>query len=89
MRKRFVGLEEAVELPVIHGVSAFVPRLCFYSYTRNNRDVVPPCIPADAEYINDSAPAAQWNFDILSDEGMANMTQIADEVEAMVAQHAW
>ena len=89
MRTRFFDLADVVELPVIHGVSALGSRLCFYSYTRDDNVLDPPRIPPDVERMNDVAPAARWNFDILSDEGVARMTHVANEVKAMVAQHAW
>jgi len=89
MRTRFFDLADVVELPVIHGVSALGTRLCFYSYTRDDNVLDPPRIPPDVERMNDVAPAARWNFDILSDEGVARMTHVANEVKAMVAQHAW
>lgn len=89
MRTQFYALADVVELPVIHGVSALGTHVCFYSYNRDNAVVDPPPIPADVNQMNDVAPAARWNFDVLSDEGVARMTQVANEVKAMVAQHAW
>ncbi|PPR00670.1 hypothetical protein CVT26_012327 [Gymnopilus dilepis] len=89
MRKRFFDLADVVELPVIHGVSALGTRLCFYEYTRNNDLLIPYCKPSNDNHMNDVAPAARWNYDVLSEEGVAKMTQVANEVKAMVAQHAW
>ena len=89
VRTQFFELADEVELPVIHGASALGTRLCFYSYTRDSNVLDPPRIPPDVERMNDVAPAARWNLDILSDEGAAKMTQIANEVKAMVAQHSW
>jgi hypothetical protein len=85
----FFDLADVVELPVIHGVSALGTHLCFYSYPRDDNVLDPPRIRPDVERMNDVAPAARRNFDILSDEGVARMTQVANEVKAMVAQHAW
>ena len=88
MRKRFTNLAPLVDLPVMHGVSALGPRLCFYSYTRDNDILVPPRIPPDPERVDDVAPAERWNYDVLSDEGVARLTQVANEVKAMVAEQA-
>ncbi|KAF7966874.1 hypothetical protein HWV62_36689, partial [Athelia sp. TMB] len=87
MRAQFFDLADVVELPVIHGVSALGTRLCFYSYRFDNSTLTPPRIPPDSELMNDVAPAARWNVDILSEEGVARMTEAADDVKTMVAQH--
>ena len=48
--------------------------------------LTPPCIPPDAEFMNDITPAARWDIDLLSEEGVERMTEVAG---AIVAQHQW
>ena len=89
MRTQFFDLADVVDLPVIHGVSALGTRLCLYSYQRHNNTLTPPRIPPDAEFMNDIAPAARWDIDLLSEEGVERMTEVAGAVKTMVAQHQW
>jgi len=89
MRARFFDLADVVDLPVIHGVSALGTCLCSYLYQRNNNTLTPPRIPLDAEFMNDVAPAARWDIDLLSEEGVERMTEVAGAVKTMVAQHQW
>ncbi|KAF8885408.1 hypothetical protein CPB84DRAFT_1788435 [Gymnopilus junonius] len=89
MRTRFFDLVDAVELPVIHGVSALGTRLCFYSYDTVNNTLTPARIPQDPELMLDVAPASRWDVDLLSEQGVARMTQVADNVKSMVAQRQW
>lgn len=78
-----------MDLPVIHGVSALGTRLCFYSYHRDNETLTPPPIPRDAGLMTDVAPAAWWDIDLLSEEGVKRMTDVAIAVKSMVARHQW
>jgi hypothetical protein len=89
MRTRFFDLIDAVELPVIHGVSALGPLLCFYSYDTVYNTMTPARIPQDPELMLDVAPASRWNVDLLSENGVARMSQVADHVKSMVAQRQW
>lgn len=89
MRTRFFELVDVVDLPVIHGVSAIGTRLCLYSYQRDNNALTPPRVPPDAVFMNDIALAARWDTDLLSEEGVERLTEIAAAVKTMVAQHQW
>jgi hypothetical protein len=37
--------------------------------------------------MDDAAPPERWNVDILSEEGFVKMSEVANEVKTMVAQH--
>ncbi|KAJ8475499.1 hypothetical protein ONZ45_g15587 [Pleurotus djamor] len=89
MRAHFFELADTAKLPVTHGVSALGTRLCFYSYTKDNDTLQPLPIVPDPNRMTDVAPAARWDFDVLSDEGVEKMTQIANEVKTMVVQRTW
>ena len=39
--------------------------------------------------MNDIEPAARWDIDLLSEEGVERMTEIAAAVKTMVAQRQW
>jgi hypothetical protein len=51
--------------------------------------LTPPRIPPDAEFMNDITPAARWDIDLLSEEGVERMTEVAGAMKNMVAQHQW
>ena len=91
MRSRFFDLADVVELelPVIHGISALGTHLCLYSYQRDNNALNPPNIPRDSTLMNDVAPEARWDIDLLSEEGMKKMTEVANAVKNMATQHEW
>ncbi|KAK0473601.1 hypothetical protein IW261DRAFT_685884 [Armillaria novae-zelandiae] len=90
MRMRFYDLVDVVQLPVLHGLSALGSRLCLYSYNYANATLSPHHIPSrDPELMNDVAPVGWWNVDLLSEEGVAMLTEVSNEVKAMVAQWQW
>ncbi|KAF5342458.1 hypothetical protein D9611_001884 [Ephemerocybe angulata] len=81
VRGWLVDLAHEAGLPIIHGVSAFGTRLCFYSYTRDNQHMDPPHTAP--------APAAQWNVELLSNDGAEEMTRVANDTKNMVAERGW
>ncbi|KAF8492422.1 hypothetical protein F5888DRAFT_1619057 [Russula emetica] len=68
LRGRLGDLIDACPLPVLHGVSAFGTKLCFYSITKVGL-VSTEYIPASPQYVTDTAPVDRWDYDILTDEG--------------------
>jgi hypothetical protein len=72
-------------LPVLHGVSAFGTKLCFYSITKAGL-VFPESIPASPQYVIDTAPVDRWNYDILADEGEAKLRRIVQAITTKCAQ---
>jgi hypothetical protein len=76
---------DACPLPVLHGVSAFGTKLCFYSITKAGL-VLPESIPASPQYVIDTAPVDRWNYDILADEGEAELRRIVQAITTECAQ---
>ncbi|KIJ53221.1 hypothetical protein M422DRAFT_25682 [Sphaerobolus stellatus SS14] len=87
MRTCFFDLVDAVQLPVLYGVSALGTRLCFYSYQSNDDALSPIRIDAKPLLMKDVTPADWWNIDLLSDEGVIKLTEVVNDVKAMVARH--
>ena len=77
---------DACPLPVLHGVSAFGTKLCFYSITKAGL-VLPESIPAPSpRYVIDTVPVDRWKYDILEDEGEAELRRIVQVITTECAQ---
>lgn len=76
---------DACPLPVLHGVSAFGTKLCFYSITKAGL-VSPEYIRASPQYATDTAPVGRWNYDILTAEGEAELRRIILVITTECAQ---
>lgn len=85
LRRRMGDLIDACPLPVLHGVSAFGTKLCFYSITKAGL-VLPEYIPASPQYVTDTAPVDRWNYDILTDEGETELRRIVQVITTECAQ---
>ena len=78
---------DACPLPVLHGVSAFGTKLCFYSITKAGL-VSPEYIATSPQYVTDTAPVDRWNYDILTDEGETELRRIVQVITTECAQLA-
>ncbi|KAM6489691.1 hypothetical protein JOM56_014862, partial [Amanita muscaria] len=76
---------DACPLPVLHGVSAFGTKLCFYSITKAGL-ISPEYILASTQYVTDTAPVGCWNYDILTAEGEAELRRIVQVITTECAQ---
>jgi len=85
LRGRLGDLIDTCPLPVLHGVSAFGIKLCFYSIS-NAGLISPEHIPASSQYVIDTAPAERWNYDILTAEGEAEFRRIVQVITTECAQ---
>lgn len=85
MRERVDILRETQPLPTLYGVSVLGTRLALYTYTAATRVLDPPRILPDPYVFTDSAPAARWGIDILSEEGVALMKDVANRIKEMTA----
>ena len=72
-----------LRIPKLHGVSALGVRLAFYQYDAATQILQPPAISRDPIHINDTAPAARWSVDLLSEEGYEQLVQLATETKDM------
>ncbi|KAG1852712.1 hypothetical protein F4604DRAFT_1591898 [Suillus subluteus] len=85
LRGRLGDLIDACPLPVLHGVSAFGAKLCFYSLTQAGL-ISPESIPAPTQYVIDTAPVDRWNYNILTAEGEAELRRIVQVITTECAQ---
>lgn len=86
MRQRFGDFRRNLVVPVLHGVSAFGPRLCFYRYDVSTNKVTPERIVNQTSYVLDTAPESRWDCGVLEAEGAARLKEVVDDVKNMCAQ---
>jgi len=62
-------------------------RLCFYSVDTTDVDaeIVPRAIPRHPTKVNDTAPEARWNCNVLDEAGEARLRAIVDEIQQACA----
>ncbi len=72
-----------LRIPALHGISALGIQLAFYHHDAATQILEPPAIPRDPIRVNDTAPAARWNVDFLSEEGYEQLVQLTTEVKDM------
>ncbi|KDQ09034.1 hypothetical protein BOTBODRAFT_165233 [Botryobasidium botryosum FD-172 SS1] len=83
MRDSFREFVEALQIPILHGVSALGTRLAFYQYDAESTIIKPIAIPRDPIRVNDTAPQVLWHTDVLSDEGVQLIGLVVDEIKEM------
>ena len=75
-------------LPVIHAVSAFGTRLCFYRMS-HNQPIEPPPGPILAHTKHrgrkSTAPQERWDCDILEEEGAERFKSVVEEIKQACA----
>ncbi|KIN93438.1 hypothetical protein M404DRAFT_510354 [Pisolithus tinctorius Marx 270] len=86
MRERVGDLRANLAIPVLHGVSAFGTRLCFYKYDSRSRELTPQRIPEHPTRVTDIMPAHNWSCDVLNTDGMQRLQKVVEEVKEMCAQ---
>lgn len=86
MRQRFLDVVAELQIPVLHGVSAYGTKIAFYKYNRGSNVLEPRRITPDPETLTDTAPRDWWCQDILEEEGAAKFRQIVEEVKEMCAE---
>lgn len=85
MRECFLDLHGFVPaLRYFYGISALGTRLSLYIYDVATRELIPHRIEAHSTRLNDLAPADRWNINLLSEEGVARVTALAEEIKQMV-----
>ncbi|KAH9995431.1 hypothetical protein BJV74DRAFT_830039 [Russula compacta] len=76
---------DACPPPVLHGISAFGTKLCFYCITKAGL-VSPEYIPASPQYVTDTALVDRWDYGILTDEGETELRRIVQVITTDCAQ---
>ena len=84
MRDRFreLGCPDQ-PVPKIYGICAMGTCFAVYEYTQETNRVTPPSIPRDPDIVNDVAPPARWEYELLEADGEAKFRSIVAEVKAM------
>ncbi|KAI5998930.1 hypothetical protein F5J12DRAFT_848369 [Pisolithus orientalis] len=85
MRKRVGDLRANLAIPVLHGVSAFGTRLCFYKYDAHSQELTPHRILAHPTVVTDML-ADNWDCDVLETDGMQRLEKVIEEVQEMCAR---
>jgi len=87
LRQRMEDLRSECPLPVLHGVSAFGTRLCFYKM-EHNQPIHPPFI-RDPESltlrVTGTAPRKRWDCDILNENGEKRFKSMVEEIKQAFA----
>lgn len=86
MRKRVADMRVNLAIPVLHGVSAFGTRLCFYRYDARSQELTPHRILAHPTLVTEFAPTDNWNCDLLQADGAQRLKQVVEEVKEMCSQ---
>lgn len=85
MRDRFRELNcPDHPLRKIYGISVMGTRFAVYEYMRVTNRIAPPSIPRDPDIVNDVAPKARWEYDLLDPDGGAKFRSIVAKVKAIV-----
>jgi len=83
IRRRMGDLAGNCPLPTLHAVSALGTRLCFYRLDTTdlaNSDILPLPIARHPTRVNDYAPAARWEYDVMEERGEAKLRTVIQEV---------
>lgn len=84
MRERFRDLVGPnLPVPKLYGISAMGTCFSVYEYTKETSRLTPPLIARDPDIINDVAPQARWNYELLEPAGEVKFRSIVAEVKAM------
>ena len=83
MRKLLTHFHSLAKTPILHACSAVGLRLCHYKLITSSGELLPSEAPRSTRYIEDVAPAARWNIDILSEEGSASFLEIVAGVKSL------
>ena len=81
IRKRLIDVADDVNIPMLHGVSAFGTKIAFYKYTPDARSMEPRSITSEPGLEPDTAPREWWAFDILEEEGAQKFRNVVEEVK--------
>jgi len=84
MRERFRDLVGPnLPVPKLYGISAMGTCFSVYEYMKETSRLTPPMIARDPDIINDVAPQARWNYELLEPAGEVKFRSIVAEVKAM------
>jgi len=78
-----VIVHERCVIPKLYGISAMGTHLCIYDYEKETNTLSPPLIPHNPTMVNDVAPLARWDLELLEPSGALRFWQIITEVKAM------
>lgn len=86
MRERFLEFSSgSIPTLKLFGISAMGTRFSVYELTTANRQLQPPRINPDVNYLIDRAPKDRWNHDIMDEAGEARLKEVVAEVKEMAS----
>ncbi|KAF8523471.1 hypothetical protein BU17DRAFT_43782 [Hysterangium stoloniferum] len=83
MRERFEALADQAVIATLYGVSALGTQLCLYTYDSAAGTITPEAIERNTKRVNDRAPAAWWDVDILAPDGEQRFREVVTNIKAM------
>ena len=84
MRERFRDLvNPSLPVPKLYGISAMGTCFSVYEYTKDTGRLTPSMIAPDPEIINDVAPQARWDYELLEPAGEVKFRSIVTEIKAV------
>jgi hypothetical protein len=83
---KLIDFAEECPIPRLHAVSALGTRLCFYTFNCDTMTIHPLRNASDPDVITDVAPAAQWEFDLLDENGEQKLREIIADVDRQCAE---
>ena len=86
MRERFDALTGQLTIATLYGVSALGTKLCVYTYDSQAETLEPEGIERDTRRVNDRAPAARWDLDIMTQEGEQQLREVVTHIKTMCGQ---
>ncbi|KAF8424967.1 hypothetical protein EV426DRAFT_598019 [Tirmania nivea] len=86
MRERIVNVFDTVEVDTLYGVSAIGTKFCVYRVNTESGYIAPEAIPEDPLRVNDTAPAARWELDIMTAEGRERLLEVVGHIKMMCSQ---
>jgi hypothetical protein len=86
MRRRLRDLGQGLEIPTLHGVSAFGTQLSFYEYDVATSNLQPEQVSRTHSSVTaDVAPISRWDCEVLKPEGASRLKDIVKKVKEMSA----
>ena len=67
--------------PRVPSISAFGKQMAFYNFVPDTDTVT--LFPLETPFVNGDAPEEQWRYNVLEEEGAAQLRRLVDEVKEM------
>ena len=71
---------------ILHARHTPSHKLCIYTASRETGQLFPKPLPANPEFVTDTAPIDRWDVDIMTLDGEQRLRGVVAEVKTMYAQ---